>query len=281
MFNDWKRYIMAGFHLGFYGLGSKSDLINSFSESALSDGLCVILDGSNPNLTLSLIADELLTHILDSFDMASLDTPKKIIYINEHFSDPQNGRMYLIIKDIDELSKNNVKIIHSIVDDLCAAPAHIHLMVTVNYIYSPVLIKESLNFLWIETNTFEPFQHLIDTKEEDILSHIHKSHEKESTVSILASTGPKVIQTFCVYIHYTLRTHKKEITEAKYYSLCSNLLIASGKKQFREVIDILLQAQILKKTFRGISSSLSHETLKTILREQKTHWSGFKMAVFE
>lgn len=277
MYNDWKRYLTHGFHLSFYGLGSKTKLIDSFAQAALSDRLCVFVKGNDLHISLSAILDTIIDHIID-YDIGS-DSMKKVYFLNEYFSNPKE-RLYLILTDLDELAKNHIKIFNTIMDDLCAPPANIHLITTVNYTYAPILIKNSMNFVWIETNTYELYD--IQSEQKDPHLQISKEKECDAALAILESTSSKAIQILCTYIHMVFRLSSHKIPIQTLYDISTKLFIVNSRKAFHEITDVLLEAQLLKRPNSfAYSTPLHDETLRTCLKTHRDLWKSFDLNVFD
>lgn len=277
-----------GFNLLFYGVGSKIDLIKYFETDALCDSIRVVINGYYKSISSKMIIDSIMHHIKSDLSYQNhshnqMDILNQTIKINKFFAE-NDRRLYIIIHSLDDLARNNPDTFNLILNELCSPPAKIHVIASVNHQYSPILIKDSLNFLWIETNTFEPYvQELQSSK----ISHIEKDNTekiKSSAFSILSSLSDKFIKFFCVYIHIVIRESPEEgVSKDELYTKCKKLLITTDKNSFYEKLNTFIECGLLIKNKKTdlIKSPLNEEIMKEVLKQYKSSWfDSFNMSVF-
>lgn len=288
MFNNWKRYLKNGFNLLFYGVGSKLNLIEQFGADALCDSIRVVINGYHKSVSSKKIIDAIMFHIesdmpYQSYSQNHMDILNQTIKINKFFTE-NDRRLYIIIHSLDDLARNNPNTFNLILNELCSPPAKIHVIASVNHQYSPILVKDSLNFLWIETNTFEPYIQEIQNSKIINIEKDDTEKIKNSTFSILSSLSDKFIKFFCVYIHILLRDSSSEgVKMDELFSKCRKLLITTNKHSFYEKLNLFIECGLLIKNENSnyIKTRLNDELMKEVLKKYKSSWIDiFNMSVF-
>ncbi|CAF4337293.1 unnamed protein product [Rotaria sp. Silwood2] len=157
-FDEWFRYLRAGFNILLHGVGSKKSLISLFFKKYLkNEYLTFIINGFLPNITIKQVlqticsCSEININPSNSNDECIQDIIKKL--------EKEKLHIYLLINNIDGMNFRNINVQN--IFKSAAQCQYIHIFATIDHIHGPLIWnQQSLNsfrWIWYTVHTWLPY----------------------------------------------------------------------------------------------------------------------------
>ncbi|VDM18726.1 unnamed protein product [Hydatigera taeniaeformis] len=170
---NFRVYLMEGFNIILYGVGSKLRLLSRLRSEYLNGDNCLVVSGYSSTIGIRkvcicvifvIFSPQILNVIIDEV-MQIEDAPagidKRLDLIIDHFSRPTaaDAPLFLLINCIDGRNLRTARV-QAILARLAAVP-HIHIVATMDNINLPILWSQTevsrFSWIWEECSTLLPY----------------------------------------------------------------------------------------------------------------------------
>lgn len=269
-FDEWNRYLKAGFNILLHGVGSKKSLVELFFKKYLKNQVfTLIINGYLPNMSIKQVLQSICSCAEININPSNNNEEcmKEIIKRIEE----KKFHVYLLIHNIDGMNFRNVHVQN--IFQLAAQCSYIHLLATIDHIHGPLIWNQqtltSFKWIWYAVHTWLPY---IDETTNERLNTI-RSKTSQLSISavehVIESLTPNARRIFRLLIEAFLsNVNTKDYEGMKFvdlYEQCKRSFYVNNEQNLRlqliEFIDHRL-IKLCKSTQDG------QEIVKLLLAEQ-------------
>ncbi|CAF1136163.1 unnamed protein product [Adineta steineri] len=157
-FDEWFRYLRAGFNILLHGVGSKKSLVSLFFKKYLkNEYLTFIINGFMPNITIKQVLQIISSH--PDINANTLNSNEESIQEIIKRIEAKKLNIYLLINNIDGMNFRNTNVQN--IFKLAAQCQYIHILATIDHIHGPLIWNQqsltSFRWIWYTVHTWLPY----------------------------------------------------------------------------------------------------------------------------
>ncbi|CDS40085.1 origin recognition complex subunit 2 [Echinococcus multilocularis] len=156
----FRIYLMEGFNILLYGVGSKLELLSRLQKEYLNGDNCLVVSGYSPTVSIRKILNAIVDEVMLVED-APAGVDKRLNLVIDHFSQSvaADAPLFLLINCIDGRNLRTVRA-QAVLARLAAVP-HIHIVATMDNVNLPILWSQTevsrFSWIWEECTTLLPY----------------------------------------------------------------------------------------------------------------------------
>ncbi|CAF0937077.1 unnamed protein product [Rotaria sp. Silwood1] len=269
-FDEWFRYLRAGFNILLHGVGSKKSLVSLFFKKYLkNEYLTFIINGFLPNITIKQVLQTICSCAEINISQSSnndeciRDIIKKI--------EKEKLHIYLLINNIDGMNFRNINIQN--IFKLAAQCQYIHILATIDHIHGPLIWnQQSLNsfrWIWYAVHTWLPY---IDETTNERLNTIRLKTSQLSISAVehvIESLTPNARRIFRLLVEaFLANSNSKDYEGMKFtelYEQCKRSFYVNNEQNLRLQLIEFIDHRLIKL---GKSTNDGQEIVRLLITEQ-------------
>ncbi len=247
LFPKWMHFLLEGFNVVVYGLGSKRTLLSDFHGDMLKTEDCVVINGFFPSLTLKHIISMILNDIIQLEGAIGSSLAEQVESILKAYSHPDMvaDDLFLILHNIDGPMLRN-EAAQSTLSRLAAHP-RIHLLCSVDHINAPLLWDQeklsNFNFVWQEATTFLPYTEETLNENSLMVRSGGSGLALHSLFRVFESLTPNAKEIYLLIVNAQMKV-VDEVGLSMYPGLSFKDLYRQCRRAFLVNSDLTLRAQL-------------------------------------
>ncbi|UJR27225.1 hypothetical protein I4U23_008521 [Adineta vaga] len=269
-FEEWFRYLRAGFNILLHGVGSKKSLLSLFFKKYLkNEYLTFIIHGFMPNISIKHVLQTLCSCSEININSANNNDEcmKDIIQRIEE----KKLHVYLLINNIDGMNFRNTNIQNLFKS--AAQCQYIHILATIDHIHGPLIWNQqsltSFRWIWYAIHTWLPY---IDETTNERLNTI-RSKTSQLSISavehVIESLTPNARRIFRLLMEaFLANMNAKDYEGMKFtelYEQCKRSFYVNNEQNLRLQLIEFIDHRLIKL---GKSANDGQEIVRLLIAEQ-------------
>ncbi|CAF1005094.1 unnamed protein product [Adineta ricciae] len=269
-FEEWFRYLRAGFNVLLHGVGSKKSLLSLFFKKYLkNEYLTFIIHGFMPNISIKQVLQTLCSCPEININAASNNDECMQDFIKR--VEEKKLHVYLLINNIDGINFRNTNIQNLF--KLAAQCQYIHILATIDHIHGPLIWNQqsltSFRWIWYAIHTWLPY---IDETTNERLNTI-RSKTSQLSISavehVIESLTPNARRIFRLLVEaFLANVSAKDYEGMKFtelYEQCKRSFYVNNEQNLRLQLIEFIDHRLVKL---GKSATDGQEIVRLLIAEQ-------------